>query len=81
MQHIIVQDYDLAILGGIGINTNEVGDSLAIGLLLNHKVDGYGLKESLERAQIYARYTCSVDDNLFLSYDKWQKLIDSFWLV
>lgn len=42
------------------VDTNGAGDSLAIGFLSSHILDGYSLEEAILRGQIAARYTCSL---------------------
>jgi sugar/nucleoside kinase (ribokinase family) len=41
------------------IDTNGAGDSLAVGFLSSHILDGYSLKDSVLRGQIAARYACT----------------------
>ena len=42
------------------IDTNGAGDALAVGFLTSYCMDGFSLEESVLRAQIAARYTCSI---------------------
>lgn len=42
------------------IDTNGAGDSLAVGFLTSYFMDGFSLDESILRAQIAARYTCTI---------------------
>ncbi len=42
-------------------DTNGAGDSLATGFLSSYYFDGYNIPESIFRAQINARYTCSLN--------------------
>ncbi|OHD55769.1 MAG: carbohydrate kinase [Spirochaetes bacterium GWF1_51_8] len=42
-------------------DTNGAGDSLAVGFLTARYLDGYPLEESILRAQITARYTCTIE--------------------
>jgi sugar/nucleoside kinase (ribokinase family) len=41
------------------IDTNGAGDSLAVGFLSSHFLQGHSLEESILRGQIAARYCCS----------------------
>ena len=41
------------------IDTNGAGDALAVGFLSSYLMDGYSLEDSVLRAQIAARYTCT----------------------
>ena len=41
------------------IDTNGAGDSLAVGFLSSHFLQGFSLEESILRGQIAARYCCS----------------------
>jgi sugar/nucleoside kinase (ribokinase family) len=50
-----VVDMDLPV-----IDTNGAGDSLAVGFLVSRFLDNYGVEDAITRAQIVARYTCSV---------------------
>ena len=43
------------------IDTNGAGDSLAVGFLSAYFLDGYSLEDSVLRAQITARYTCTIE--------------------
>ena len=42
------------------VDTNGAGDSLAVGFLVAHFLEGYSLKDSLVRAQMVARHTCTL---------------------
>lgn len=42
------------------VDTNGAGDSLAVGFLFSHVLDGLPLEESLLRGQIAARYKCGI---------------------
>ncbi len=42
-------------------DTNGAGDSLAVGFLSAYFLDGYGLDDAVMRAQITARYTCTIE--------------------
>ena len=42
------------------IDTNGAGDALAVGFLTSYCMDGFSLEDSVLRAQIAARYTCSI---------------------
>lgn len=51
------------------VDTNGAGDSLAVGLLASHILDGHPLPESVLRGQILARHTCALraDSAAFLT--------------
>ena len=42
------------------VDTNGAGDTLAVGFLSSHVLDGLPLEESILRGQIAARYKCSI---------------------
>jgi sugar/nucleoside kinase (ribokinase family) len=42
------------------VDTNGAGDSLAVGFLTSHVLDGLPLEESILRGQIAARYKCAI---------------------
>lgn len=42
------------------VDTNGAGDSLAVGFLSSHVLDGLPLEESIHRGQISARYKCGI---------------------
>lgn len=42
------------------LDTNGAGDSLAVGFLTSHVLEGLPLEESIVRGQIAARYKCSI---------------------
>ncbi len=45
------------------INTNGAGDSLAVGFLTSHVLEGRDVEESVRRGQIAARHCCTLMDN------------------
>jgi sugar/nucleoside kinase (ribokinase family) len=45
------------------VDTNGAGDALVVGFLSSYCMDGFSLEDSVLRAQIAARYTCSVRAN------------------
>lgn len=42
------------------VDTNGAGDSLAVGFLASHVLDGFSLEDSLLRGQIVARHCCTL---------------------
>jgi sugar/nucleoside kinase (ribokinase family) len=43
------------------IDTNGAGDSLAVGFLASHVLDGYSLADAVLRGELLARDTCTLD--------------------
>lgn len=43
------------------IDTNGAGDSLAVGFLASHVLDGYALGDAVLRGELLARHTCTLD--------------------
>ncbi|HEY0985630.1 MAG TPA: carbohydrate kinase family protein [Kofleriaceae bacterium] len=42
------------------VDTNGAGDSLAVGFLASHVLDGYSLADAVQRGQLVARHTCTL---------------------
>lgn len=51
------------------IDTNGAGDSLAVGFLASYLLDGHALSDAVQRGQLLARHTCTLDatDDGFLT--------------
>ena len=41
------------------VDTNGAGDSLAVGFLASHVLEGFGVDDAILRGQIAARHTCT----------------------
>lgn len=54
-----VEFFDPVTLPEPVIDSNGAGDGLAVGFLTSHVLEGRGLRESILRGQITARYTCT----------------------
>jgi sugar/nucleoside kinase (ribokinase family) len=59
------------------VDTNGAGDSLAVGFLASHVLDGYPLADAVLRGELLARHTCTLlaDSDRFLTR---QELDDRF---
>jgi sugar/nucleoside kinase (ribokinase family) len=51
--------FDVAVIGNVGIDTNGARDSLAVGFLSSFVLDKYPLPASILWGQIAARYSCA----------------------
>jgi sugar/nucleoside kinase (ribokinase family) len=51
--------FDPVITGEPVVDTNGAGDGLAVGFLSSYCLDGFSFEDSILRAQIAARYTCT----------------------
>ena len=72
-----IEYFEAVELPGIIVDTNGAGDGLAVGFLSGYIFERFGIKKSILRAQIVARYTCTLKattSNL-ISQNTLQKLL------
>ena len=55
-----VRTFESVQLAAPVVDTNGAGDSLAVGFLASHVLDGYSVEDSLRRGQIAARHACTL---------------------